>query len=78
MPDLIPAQLTPEEQAEFDKAAPAAPAPQTSVLQGLSAPELAELAVKDKDNFDLVNEFRQNQDLWQNRKSSRKSRMPTT
>jgi hypothetical protein len=66
MPDLIPAQLTPEEQAEFDKAAPAAPAPQTSVLQGLSAPELAELAVKDKDNFDLVNEFRQNQDLWQN------------
>lgn len=66
MPDLVPAQLTPQEQAEFDQAAPAAPAANTSVLHSLTAPELAELSVKDKDNFDLVNEFRQNQDLWAN------------
>jgi hypothetical protein len=69
MPDaLIPANLTPEEQAEFDAkspVAPAAPAQGQSVLSALSAPELAELAVKDKDNFDLIHEFRNNQDLWQ-------------
>lgn len=64
--DLVPATLTPEEQAEFDRMSPPAPAaPQgQSVLHALSAPELAELAVKDKDNFDLVSEFRQNQDTW--------------
>lgn len=37
---------------------------QQSIFQALSAPELAELAVKDKDNFDLINEFRNNQDAW--------------
>jgi hypothetical protein len=65
MPDLIPANLTPEEQAEFDAKSPTVAPQGQSVLSALSAPELAELSVKDKDNFDLIHEFRNNQDLWQ-------------
>ena len=61
---LVPANLTPAEQAEFDKLSPPQQ-PQQSVLSALSAPELAELATKDK-SFDLVNEFKQNKDLWGN------------
>jgi hypothetical protein len=60
---LTPADLTPQEQQEFDKLSAAQPQP-LNPIRDLSAQELADLSVQDKDNFDLVNEFRNNQDLW--------------
>lgn len=55
-------QLTPDQEAEYNKSS-AASAP-LNPIRDLNANQLAELAVKDKDNFDLVGEFRRNQDLW--------------
>lgn len=56
-------QLTPEQQALYNQAAPAA-AVEINPLRDFDANQLAELAVKDKENFDLVGEFRRNQDMW--------------
>jgi hypothetical protein len=55
---------TPEEIAEYEKAASAAAPAQLNPVRDLSADELFELATKDSDNFDLVSEFRRNKDLW--------------
>lgn len=53
-------QLTPEQVAQYNQAAPV----EVNPIRDFDATQLAELAVKDKEGFDLVGEFRRNQDLW--------------
>lgn len=64
MPDADIVQLTPEQQALYDKQAGGSDTGVINPLRDFDAHQLADLAVKDKDNFDLVETFRQNQDLW--------------
>jgi hypothetical protein len=63
MADLVP---TPAEIAEYEKSAsaPAAAPAQLNPIRDLSADELYDLATKDKEGFDVVNEFRRNKPLW--------------
>lgn len=63
--------LTPEEEAEYWQAAgqprpaaPAAPVVQFNPLKELDAEDLAELAIKDKEHFDVATEFYRNKELW--------------
>lgn len=60
-----PVQLSPAEVAEYEKLAGGSAPQAVSPLRDFSADELFDLSVKDKDNFDLVSEFRRNKDLWQ-------------
>ena len=57
-----PLQLTPEEISAYEAAAQQQPA-SINPLRDLSADDLFSLATQDKE-FDLVNEFRRNKDLW--------------
>jgi hypothetical protein len=52
---------TAEEQAAYEQQFGPPP---LNPIRDLSAAELADLAVADKDNFELVNAFRQQKDLW--------------
>lgn len=54
-------QLTPEQEALYNQSAQPQP---INPLRDFNANQLAELAVQDKENFDLVDEFQRNQDLW--------------
>lgn len=64
MPQAI--TLSPAEQAEYEQLATKQPAAGASFnpFTDLSAEELADLSIKDKDNFDLVTQFQQNKPLW--------------
>ena len=59
-----PIQLTPEEIAAYESAASQAAPTGINPIRDLSADDLFKLATEDKDNFDLVGEFRRNKDLW--------------
>jgi len=58
-------QLTPAEIAEYENAAGQSAPAALSPIRDFSADELFDLAIKDKDHFDLVGEFRRNKELWQ-------------
>jgi len=67
-----PIQLTPEEIAEYENAAQQGAPAALNPIRDFSADELFDLAIKDKDNFDLVSEFRRNKDLWQDQATVQK------
>ncbi len=57
---------TAEEIAEYEKLASAsAPAPEFNPIRDLSSDELFDLSIKDSENFNLLSQFRQNKNLWQ-------------
>lgn len=60
---------TAEEKAAYESQFGPAP---LNPIRDLSAPELADLASADKENFELVSAFRQNKDLWADQNIVRK------
>lgn len=61
-----PASLSPAEQQEIASLEAAPQQTPLNPLRDLSSQELFELTTKDPDNFDIVREFRNNKELWQN------------